>query len=134
MPLCLRCNAVFEQRTHGKVQKFCSRKCACCYRAAQKRERYKAAGLYSNQREAKTVLLSVLASCGSCGYDEHVEILEIHHKDRDRKNNSITNLELLCPNCHTWHHLQEGTGQFANNKGRNPASDGERTEDNGVDA
>jgi len=26
--------------------------------------------------------------------------LELHHKDGDRKNNQISNLELLCPNCH----------------------------------
>jgi hypothetical protein len=26
--------------------------------------------------------------------------LELHHKDGDRKNNQIFNLELLCPNCH----------------------------------
>ena len=26
--------------------------------------------------------------------------LEIHHKDGDRTNNALDNLELLCPNCH----------------------------------
>jgi hypothetical protein len=26
--------------------------------------------------------------------------LEIHHKDGDRTNNSLHNIELLCPNCH----------------------------------
>lgn len=26
--------------------------------------------------------------------------LELHHKDGDRNNNEIENLELLCPNCH----------------------------------
>lgn len=28
--------------------------------------------------------------------------LEIHHKDGDRTNNEIDNLELLCPNCHSF--------------------------------
>ena len=27
--------------------------------------------------------------------------LELHHVDGDRKNNTIHNLELLCPNCHS---------------------------------
>lgn len=26
--------------------------------------------------------------------------LELHHKDGDNSNNSLSNLELLCPNCH----------------------------------
>jgi hypothetical protein len=26
--------------------------------------------------------------------------LEIHHCDGDRRNNSLSNIELLCPNCH----------------------------------
>ena len=25
---------------------------------------------------------------------------ELHHKDGDSTNNELTNLELLCPNCH----------------------------------
>lgn len=28
--------------------------------------------------------------------------LELHHKDGDRLNNSLNNLELLCPNCHSF--------------------------------
>lgn len=28
--------------------------------------------------------------------------LEVHHKDSNRTNNEIINLELLCPNCHSF--------------------------------
>lgn len=28
--------------------------------------------------------------------------LELHHKDGNRKNNQLSNLELLCPNCHAF--------------------------------
>lgn len=28
--------------------------------------------------------------------------LELHHKDGDRTNNELDNLELLCPNCHAF--------------------------------
>lgn len=28
--------------------------------------------------------------------------LEVHHKDSDRTNNKLDNLELLCPNCHSY--------------------------------
>jgi hypothetical protein len=42
--------------------------------------------------------------CNKCGIDKWLGediILEIEHKDGDRKNNSKSNLELLCPNCHS---------------------------------
>ncbi len=34
--------------------------------------------------------------------------LEVHHKDGDRTNNSETNLQLLCPNCHATTHNWRG--------------------------
>lgn len=44
--------------------------------------------------------------CQKCGWGEmnqytHTIQLEIHHKDGNCTNNTINNLELLCPNCHT---------------------------------
>ncbi|MBP9691052.1 HNH endonuclease [Candidatus Woesebacteria bacterium] len=44
--------------------------------------------------------------CERCDYDTF-EILQIHHKDRDRTNNSLENLELICPNCHALEHYYE---------------------------
>lgn len=38
--------------------------------------------------------------CLRCGYKEFPQIIEIHHSDGDRKNNSIHNLIPLCPTCH----------------------------------
>ena len=38
--------------------------------------------------------------CAVCGYDEDVDILQVHHKDSNRNNNDKTNLCILCPNCH----------------------------------
>lgn len=54
--------------------------------------------------------------CMKCGYDEHPEILEVHHKDRNRKNNDISNLELLCPNCHMWDHFTNCDGRYKKEK------------------
>lgn len=39
-------------------------------------------------------------SCEHCGYDV-LDICEVHHIDRDRNNNTPSNLIVLCPNCHT---------------------------------
>lgn len=48
--------------------------------------------------------------CNRCGYSEHPQILVVHHKDHNRKNNTISNLEILCPNCHACeHYLQNIT-------------------------
>ena len=40
-------------------------------------------------------------ACNRCGYDK---ITVVHHKDRNRSNNSLENLEILCPNCHALEH------------------------------
>lgn len=42
--------------------------------------------------------------CNRCGYKDHPEILQVHHKDRNRNNNKVENLEILCPNCHQIEH------------------------------
>lgn len=39
--------------------------------------------------------------CVRCGFEE---VVEVHHKDRDRTNNNLSNLEVLCPNCHVIAH------------------------------
>ena len=42
--------------------------------------------------------------CNRCSYSEVLYILIVHHKDRNRSNNAIENLEILCPNCHSIEH------------------------------
>ena len=56
--------------------------------------------------------------CGRCGWKEEPAILEKHHKDRNRKNNHRSNLEYLCPTCHTLEHFHAKDGQFKNNYGK----------------
>mgnify|MGYP001561026754 CR=1 FL=1 len=41
------------------------------------------------------------AICMRCEFDKFVVV---HHKDRDRTNNELENLEVLCPNCHALEH------------------------------
>ena len=41
--------------------------------------------------------------CECCGRTKWLGMripLEVHHKDGDRTNNTLQNIELLCPNCH----------------------------------
>lgn len=43
--------------------------------------------------------------CNCCGLQLWLEKeipLELHHKDGNKNNNNLSNLELLCPNCHAF--------------------------------
>ncbi|MDQ3238898.1 MAG: HNH endonuclease [bacterium] len=42
-------------------------------------------------------------TCQRCSFS-NTELLIIHHVDRDRTHNDLTNLELICPNCHAAEH------------------------------
>lgn len=50
--------------------------------------------------------------CARCNYNLHPEILQVHHKDRNRENNTIENLEYLCPNCHETEHFLAKDGRW----------------------
>jgi hypothetical protein len=45
--------------------------------------------------------------CERCGYDKHEAAIIVHHKDRNRQNNDISNLEVLCAICHAIEHWSE---------------------------
>jgi hypothetical protein len=50
-------------------------------------------------------LLNKPAICERCGWNKNIAGIVIHHKDRDRTNNKIENLEVLCACCHAIEHL-----------------------------
>jgi len=46
--------------------------------------------------------------CNRCAFvGEYTSTLVVHHKDRDRANNDVSNLEILCRNCHYEEHYGE---------------------------
>lgn len=51
--------------------------------------------------------------CSICGYHRLTECLVVHHKDRNRNNCEIENLQILCPTCHTEIHFLSTTGYWA---------------------
>jgi HNH endonuclease len=115
---CKHCGKNVTQKLGQKDKQFCSVSCARKYANDLKRETNRKNGIYPNSREAKRAILETSAGCVRCGWSNITEILEIHHRDLNRGNNHISNLELLCPTCHTMEHYLTGTGQFTNNKGR----------------
>jgi 5-methylcytosine-specific restriction endonuclease McrA len=52
----------------------------------------------------KQLIQKLGAKCNDCGFTEYPEILEIHHLDKNRENNLVNNLVLLCPTCHSLRH------------------------------
>ena len=60
--------------------------------------------------------------CEKCGLTQWLDLpinLEVHHRDGDRTNNSLENLMLLCPNCHSY------TSTFAKKGDKREISDDE---------
>jgi len=45
--------------------------------------------------------------CERCQYNANPSAIVVHHKDRNRQNNSLDNLEVLCANCHAIEHWAE---------------------------
>jgi hypothetical protein len=41
--------------------------------------------------------------CERCDYSNPA-VLQVHHKNKNRKDNRLINLELICPNCHYEEH------------------------------
>jgi len=42
--------------------------------------------------------------CERCSYDKHEAAIIVHHRDHDRSNNDLSNLEVLCAICHAIEH------------------------------
>ena len=52
------------------------------------------------------ILRNLIKECNRCGYSAYPDILGVHHIDRNRDNNDLSNLEVLCPNCHSVEHMK----------------------------
>jgi phage terminase large subunit GpA-like protein len=99
---------VFKAKSKAEASKsgklFCSRECkeaAQKYMVEIQPEHYgTTSGIRSYREKAFKHYEPV---CNKCGYT-NIIALEVHHKDKNRDNNSIDNLEILCANCHTIEH------------------------------
>lgn len=64
--------------------------------------------VYGKEMKGSGMLQALIAlrgyKCEMCGLTHWLGnpiVLEVHHKDGDRLNNVLENLQLLCPNCHS---------------------------------
>lgn len=100
---CQICNSTFHRRNTKRCRNgnvladiYCSVECHGIARSINGTSNY----------QYKAFLLKEEIKCERCGIDDY-EVLHVHHKDRNRKNANIDNLEILCANCHTKEHYKE---------------------------
>jgi predicted nucleic acid-binding Zn ribbon protein len=108
---CLNCNIDISKR-----QKYCSIKCQHIFVMYKK--------ISENKASSKTIRRYLIENygykCMECGWCEINKVtgkvpIELEHIDGDSENNSLENVKLLCPNCHsltpTYKALNIGNGR-----------------------
>lgn len=117
---CSYCGTAFYLQPH-EILKSKTKLFFCCFKHridAMRDNKYKKllspkTGTGQGLRDYRQSALSFFPKqCSRCGYKKYVEVLEINHKDLDRSNNKISNLEVLCPTCHEEFHFLSKTGKW----------------------
>jgi hypothetical protein len=97
---CFHCHKEFKDSPSrvGK-RKYCSIECT----GKSSKSVWKAAFITVRKNMLRRDLIK---KCNRCGFSKFKQILGIHHIDRNRNNNDLSNLEVLCPNCHSIEHMK----------------------------
>lgn len=110
--ICKFCNKSFYVLPCHSHKKFCSNKCRINWQKTLTGERnpsWRPIRENATYRSIKTTLRNKLINsrtlCGDCG--RYSEVFEIHHIDKNRDNNKIENLIVLCKSCHANRHKGE---------------------------
>lgn len=93
---CQHCDKIFLDAPSHK-RKYCSKECVNKAHISEWKPHFSTARKSMLRR-------NMLIKCELCGFDAHPEILGVHHKDHNHKNNCMNNLQVLCPNCHSLQH------------------------------
>ena len=59
-------------------------------------------------RKRRALVQQLGGKCHGCGTSDPGARLGIHHRDRNKRNHSQDNLEVLCNRCHAREHAQAG--------------------------
>lgn len=101
---CLVCGKLILS---GLNKKTCSRICSNKHRTGIK---YRIGRPNDKAKTFRVLKLKLIkergGKCERCTYNK-CEVLQIHHKNRNRMDNGLKNLEIVCPNCHYEEHLLE---------------------------
>jgi hypothetical protein len=113
---CLNCDVNIE-----RARKFCSHKCEKTYKKNEIFTKIENNDTSLDSRNYKTYLIYKFGEkCMECGWNKKNLFsnkipIELEHIDGNSDNNSLSNLKLLCPNCHsltpTYKSLNTGNGR-----------------------
>jgi len=114
---CPNCSKEVTKRNN----KYCDNKCQLEYEKKIIFEKIKNGDVSLYERNYKNYLIHKYGDkCMRCGWCEKNPItgkvpIQLEHKDGNSRNNSLDNLEILCPNCHsltpTYGALNKGNGR-----------------------
>ena len=115
---CLNCDTILKDSRRN----CCSHKCDKEYKEKLRFEKIENGDTTLHHKQYKKYLIHVhgekCMECGWCETNPHTNKIpiELEHIDGDSSNNSLDNLKLLCPNCHsltpTYKALNKGNGRF----------------------
>ena len=97
---CLNCNSSIN-----KEKSYCNNKCQQEYNFKIDLNSWLGGNLKHGIKRIKKFVIHIQGySCSNCNLTSWMEndiVLELEHKDGNSENNTIDNLCLLCPNCHS---------------------------------
>ena len=130
------CSVIFNNKNRGKKKenvkclncdkdgigkKYCSNKCQGLYKRNNIFKKIEDGDITLYEKNYKNYLIYKFGEkCMKCEWSEKHQItgkvpIQMEHKDGNSYNNSLDNLELLCPNCHsltlTYGSLNKGKGR-----------------------
>ncbi|OGD56953.1 hypothetical protein A2V71_03110 [Candidatus Berkelbacteria bacterium RBG_13_40_8] len=95
-----------ELKQSSSKKYFCNRSCHCAWENKNKRNSENSPNWNGGETIYRAIMdrTEVKKECVKCKIKDE-RLLVVHHKDRNRKNNGIDNLEYLCRNCHYLMHF-----------------------------
>ena len=109
--ICIRCGNEYMRCGGNAGQKFCSVACAKSFKEVAKQDNLPFCHranktIRTNRKTAQDAYKRSFPACMRCGWNIEPTILHVHHRNRNRKDVSISNLEVLCPTCHVLEHFR----------------------------
>ena len=121
---CLFCGEQFKRKRNGSTL-YCSSSCGKEYRKKFLYEEIEKGVKYSASILRQYMMVKYDSKCQKCGWDEMNPVsktvcLDLHHIDGNADNNVISNVEILCPNCHsltpTYKNMNSNSSRTTRNK------------------
>lgn len=106
-------------------RKYCCSKCSEEYRREETYKKIESGGKVEVRPLKRYIISKRGNKCEDCGWDKVNPKtgncpIELEHIDGNSENNSLDNLKLLCPNCHsltsTYKNLNKGNGRHSRRK------------------